>query len=320
MRYRRPQLPAALVLLAGLALAPAGFGQYREYYLYGKVIDTQKKPLEGVEINLRDVATSRSYNMMTKKDGQFKFVGLPHGVYKVVFKKDGYAMKEDEWKFETPQPALEKVEIPPVTMVSQEVVQESQRLKAAESGVKTALEKIRLGDYDGAIPPLKAVLQKNPRDSNAFYLIGLAYLRKNMLAEASAAFLQVTALAPRFAPAYYQLGVCHQQQKEPEKALEFYQRAIELDPANPDSPFYAGVILFGMSRIEEALALFEKTLSLKPDDPAALEMAGRCYAHQANFPKAVEYLEKAKAGFLTDPEHVKFLDGLITNLKEQIKK
>lgn len=320
MRYRTPRLSAALALLACLALAPMGFGQYREYYLSGKIIDTQKKPLEGVEISLRDVATSRSYYMQTKKDGQFKFVGLPHGVYKVVFKKNGYAMKEDEWKFETPQPTLEKVEIPPVTMVSQEVAQEGERLKAAESGVATALEKIRQGDYDGAMTVLKPVLQKNPRNSNALYLIGLAYLRKNMLAEASAAFLQVTALAPRFAPAYYQLGVCHQQQKEPEKALEFYLRAMELDPANPDSPYYAGMILFGMSRIDEALALFEKTLGLKPDDPAALEMAGRCYAHQANFPKAVEYLEKAKAGFVTDPEHVKFLDGLITNLKEQIKK
>jgi len=320
MRYRKPRLSGTLALLACLALALPGFGQYREYYIYGKVIDTQKKPLEGVEIDLRDLATSRSYSMKTITDGGFKFVGLPHGVYKVVFRKDGYAMKEDEWKFESPQLTMEKVEIPPVTMVSQEVVVEGQRLKAAEAGVKTALEKIRQGDYDGAISGLKPVLDKNPKDSNALYLIGLAYLKKNILPEASAAFLQVTELAPKFAPAYYQLGVCHQQQKEPEKALEFYRKAMELDPANPDSPFYSGIILFGMSRIDEALALFEKTLSLKPDDPAALEMAGRCYAHQANFPKAVEYLEKAKAGFATDQEHVNFLDGLITNLKEQIKK
>jgi tetratricopeptide (TPR) repeat protein len=320
MRYGKPQLSGALVLLVCFALALPGFGQYREYYLYGKVIDTLKKPLEGVEIDLRDVATSRSFSMKTKKDGGFKFVGLPHGVYQVVFRKDGYAMKEDEWKFASPQITMEKVEIPPVTMVSQDIVQQGQRLKEAEAGVKTAADKIRQGDYDGAISGLKAALERDPRDPNALYLIGLAYLKKSMLPEASAAFLQVTELAPKFAPSYYQLGVCHQQQKEPEKALEFYRKAMELDPANPDSPFYSGVILFGMSRIDEALALFEKTLSLKPDDPAALEMAGRCYAHQANFQKAVEYLEKAKAGFATNQEHVKFLDGLITNLKEQIKK
>jgi tetratricopeptide (TPR) repeat protein len=74
-----------------------------------------------------------------------------------------------------------------------------------------------------------------------------------------------------------------------------------------------------MNRVDEALPRFEKALSIKPDDPAYLEMAGRCYIHQANFEKAIEYLEKAKAGY-TDEEKIKFLDGLIVKLKEQIKK
>jgi tetratricopeptide (TPR) repeat protein len=308
------------IFLAVFLLVLPGFSQYREYYIFGKVIDTQKKPLEGVEIDLRDVEASRSYSMKTKKDGGFKFIGLPHGVYKVVFKKDGYATKEDEWKFETPQATMEKVEIPPVTMVSQEVVQEGQRLKEAESGVKASVEKIRTGDFDGAISSLKAVLEKNPKDPNALYLIGMAYLKKNLFPEATGALLQVTELSPKFAAAYYQLGVCHQKQKEPEKALEYYGKAMELDPQNPDGPYNSGLILFGLNRIEEALALFEKTLVLRPDDPAALEMAGRCYIHQANLPKAIECLERAKSGYAGDEEKVKFLDDLITKLKEQIKK
>ncbi|MGA2362262.1 MAG: tetratricopeptide repeat protein [Candidatus Aminicenantales bacterium] len=320
MRHRAFAFLVAGSVLAGLLVARPALGQYREYYILGKVVDPQKQPLEGVEITLRDQETSRSYSLKTKKDGTFKFAGLPHGVYKVAFKKDGFAVKEDEWKFTEPQLNIEKVEIPPVVLASEELVRETNRLKETEAAVKAAAEKIRQGDFDGAISGLKPVLEKNPKDSNALYLIGLAYLKKNMFPEASAAFVQVTELAPKFAPAYYQLGVCYQQQKELEKALESYRKAMELDPANPDSPFYSGIILFGMSRIDEALALIEKTLSLKPDDPAALEMAGRCYAHQANFPKAVEYLEKAKAGFATDQEHVKFLDGLITKLKEQIKK
>jgi hypothetical protein len=41
--------------------------------------------------------------------------------------------------------------------------------------------------------------------------------------------------------------------------------------------------------------------------------------NQANFEKAVECLEKAKAGY-SDQEKVKFLDDLILKLKEQIKK
>jgi len=84
-----------------LTLALPAFAQYREYHISGKVLDSQKTPLAGVVISLRDRATSRSYTLKTKADGTFKFVGLPHGVYQVVLKKAGFAEKVDEWKFET---------------------------------------------------------------------------------------------------------------------------------------------------------------------------------------------------------------------------
>jgi len=306
-------------LLAMTFLAGPVLGQYREYYIVGKVVDTQKTPLEGVEITLRDAISSRSYSMKTKKGGEFKFAGLPRGDYKAVFKKDGYAVKEDEWKLLTPQAKMEKVEIPPVIMATEELVQQVERLKVAEAGVKAASEKLRQGDYDGALADLKTVLDKNPEDPNALYLTGMAYLRKEMLPEAEAAFQKVTVLNPRFAAAFYQLGVCLQRQGQPEKALEQYQKSFDLEPSNADLSYNMGLVLFGLGRIDEALPRFEQALALRPDDPAYLEMAGRCYINKADFPKAVEYLEKAKAG-TTDPDRIKFLEDLIATLKAQIKK
>lgn len=320
MNHRVHRLIGVSVLFTCLALTLTGFGQYREYYIYGKVLDTQKAPLEGVEISLRDVTTSRSFSMRTKKDGEFKFVGLPHGTYTVVFKKEGFAVKQDEWKFEQPQLSLTKVEIPPVIMASQERLQEVQRLKEAEAGVRSAADKIKQGDYDGAIALLTPILARTPDDPNALYLLGMSHLKKKMWAEALVRFVRVTELSPKFAPAFYESGLCYQQLIQPDKALECYGKAQELDPLNPDSPYNAGLVLFGMSRIEEALARFERTLALKPDDPAALEMAGRCYIHQANLQKAVDYLERAKAGYAGDPDRVKFLEDMIAKLKEQIKK
>jgi tetratricopeptide (TPR) repeat protein len=308
-----------ILLLTGLTLVLPTFGQYREYYLYGKVLDTQKNPLEGVEITLRDVATNRSYTIMTKKGGEFKFAGLPHGTYRVVFKKEGYAEKADEWKYATPQDTMQKIEIPPIVLLSQAQVQEQAQVKEMEGVFKEAVEKIKQGDYDGAIAFLKDVLAKNPKDSNAFYLMGMSYAKKKIYPEAIEALTQVTQLAPRFPPAYFELGVCYQQQDDLDKALECYQKNLDLDPRNVDSAYNSGLILFGLNRADEALARFEMALSLKPDDPAFLEMAGRCYIHRADFEKAVECLEKARAGY-TDPDKVKFLDDLIAKLKEQIKK
>ncbi len=320
MKRKMPLWRGAFIALFVTAAILPGYGQYREYYISGSVVDSQKAPLEGVEITLREASTNRRFSMKTKKDGLFKFAGLPHGDYKVTFSKEGFATKEDQWRFEKPQDKMQKVEMPAVVLATTEFVQESLRLKESAAEVQKAVEKVRTGDYDAAIADLQTVLAKDPKDSNALYILGMAYLKKKMWPEAVTPFLQVVELAPKFAPAYYQLGVCYQQQKEPEKALEYYQKAMDMDPSNPDSSYNAGLILFGMSRVDEALANFEKTLKLKPDDSAALEMAGRCYINRAEYDKAIAYLEKAKAAAAGDPERSKFLDDLVAKLKEQIKK
>jgi tetratricopeptide (TPR) repeat protein len=307
------------ILIIGLIQVFPCLAQYREYYLYGKVLDTQKNPVEGVEITVRDVLSNRSFTIKTNKDGEFKFVGLPHATYKVVFKKEGYAVKEDEWKLVTPQDTMQKIEMPAVVLASQAQVEEVQRLKEVEAGIKESADKIRQGDMNGAIAQLKGMLDKNPKDANALFLVGMAYAKNKMYPEATGAFLQVTELAPKFAAAFYQLGVSYQGLDEPDKALEAYKKALDLDPANTDAFYNSGLILFKQSRVDEALVLFEKAVVLKPDDPAFLEMAGRCYINKADYPKAIEYLERAKTGY-NDPERTKFLDELITTLKAQIKK
>ena len=319
MKYRTIRLSGLIAVVLALVQVLPASAQYREYYLYGKILDTQKIPIEGVLIDLRDVDTSRGYSMKTDKKGEFKFAGLPHGVYQVVFSKEGFAQKMDEWRFETPQDTMQKVEIPALTLISQTQVEEVQRLKEVESGIKESADKIRQGDLDGAIAQLKGMLDKNPKDANALYLFGMAYVKKQMFPEATGAFLQVAEMAPKFAAAFHQLGVCYQQQDQPEKALEYYQKALDLDAGNTDAFYKSGLILFKLSRVDEALERFEKAVSLKPDDPAFLEMAGRCYINKADFAKAIEYLEKAKTGY-NDPERTKFLDELIATLKTQIKK
>ncbi len=319
MRHKDHRLWVTAVLVAALAIALPLAGQYREYYFHGKVVNTDKQPLAGVEINLRDVEQSRSYDVKSGKDGVFKFAGLPHGVYRVTFRKEGYAPKEDEWKFEAPQLNMQKVEIPDVILVPQELVAKAEKMKALEAEIKAAVDKIKSKDYDGALAQLKAYLDMNPGDPNALFYLGLSYARKMMFAEAVAPLIRVTELVPNYAPAYFELAGCYSKLEDKTKALEMYQKTTELDPSNVDSVYNAGLILFGLSRIDEAKVLLEKALSLRPNDPEILDLASRCYINAGEFAKAIECLEKAKAGY-TDPEKLKFLDDLIAKLKDQIKK
>jgi tetratricopeptide (TPR) repeat protein len=315
---RSPLILTSLVILCLAGLTAPARAQYREYYISGKVVDTQKQPVDGAVIELRDVNTSRSYTIETNKKGEFKLVGLPHGVYKVTITKEGFAVKTDEWKFESPQEKMVKVEVPEVTLVAQSVIAKAEELKEAEAEIKEAARLLQQGDVDGAEAILSETLAKNPKDANALYLMGICRIKKKDYAAAVASLTEVTKENPNFPGAYIQLGICYQDQGDREKALEYYQKAMDLDPESPDVLYDNGLMLFELNRIPEALPLFEKALSFRPDDPAILEMAGRCYINQADYPKAVEYLEKAKALY-TDPDKIKFLDDLIAKIKELIK-
>jgi len=301
-----------------LILSSAALSQYREYYIRGRIVDTQQQPIPGVEIQLRDVETSRSYHMKTGKDGAFKFAGLPHGVYEATLTKAGYPPTKIEWKFETPQDTMQRIDIPDVVLASQQQIQEFDQVKEAESGVKEAAEKIRQQDFDGAIAQLKGLLDKNPKNAGALFFLGLGHVGKRMYPEAIAALTQVTELSPAFPGAHLELGVCHRQLHDMPKALAAFEKSLEIDPSNADGAYNAGLILFEMNQIDAALAHFEQGLVSRPQDPDLLEMAGRCYIHQTQLERAVELLEKARAAS-TEAAKVAFLDELIAKLQAELR-
>jgi len=315
----RASLRSIGLVVAGCVFVPnAAWAQYREYYIRGRVLDVQKQPISGVDVRLRDVATSRRYNMKTDKDGAFRFAGLPHGVYEATFIREGYGAKKDEWKFEAPQDTMQKVDVPDVVLVAESQAAEVQRLKESEGAIKEATDKIRAGDLDGAIALLEGLLIKNPKDTNALYFIGLSYVGKKMCKEAVAALTQVTEQTSKLPGAYFELGVCYRQLGDTAKALEAYEKHLELEPGNADSAYNSGLILFETNRIDEALARFESGLASRPDDPELLEMIGRCYINQGQFEKALGHLERARTAS-TDPKKVAFLDELIGTLKARAK-
>jgi len=318
MKHRASVIPGIICFFICFFLTVPLFSQYREYYVYGVVVDTNGQPIPGAEMFLRDTMTSRSYRVTTDKEGKYKLVGIPHGIYRVSISKEGFKTRTVEWNFDSPQDRMQKVEIEPIVMVSEELIEKIQWAKKAQEDFKEASEKVSQGDLDGAINILKGMIENNPEDANAHYLLGISCLKKKMFPEAVEAFTKTIELSPSFAGAYHQLGLYYQHQNEKEKALEYYEKAFELEPESVDSLYNAGLILFQLSRIDEALTRFIKALEKRPEEPEFLEMAGRCYIHQGDFTRAAEYLEKAKNAY-SDEEKVKFLEQLIAKLKEMIK-
>ena len=318
MRYPTSRAAAIATVLATLTLATSGLAQYREYYVRGRVLDAQKKPLPDVEVSILDASTSRRFHMKTDQKGEFKFAGLPHADYEVTFTREGYVTAKDKWQFNAPQERMQRAEVPDVVLASQTQVQEVQQLAGAKAGVDEAAGKLRKGDLDGAISDLQKVLEKSPQDPNALFYLGLGYVGKKMYAEAVGPLTRVTELNPAFPGAYFELGVCYRALGDPKKALESYDKNLELDADNAHGLYNSGLILFETNRVDEAQVRFERGLVVKPDDAELLEMTGRCYIHDAKYQAGIERLEKARAA-TTDPAKLAFLDELIRNAKALVR-
>jgi tetratricopeptide (TPR) repeat protein len=318
MRYRKFLLFwIGAIFICFMAVIP-GSAQHRDYYIYGKIVDSKNQPIPKVEIALRDINTSRSYSFKTNKKGEFKFVGLPSGVYQVTMEKEGYRTKTDEWKFEIKPDRMQKINLKTIAMISEEHLKEINQAKQIQKDFETASEKIQKNEFDDALSILEKILKEKPNDENAIYLTGICYFKKNMLPEAIEAFSKVNTLNPVFPGAYYHLGICYQKQNQLDKSLTFYQKALELDPKNFISLFNGGLVFYKLKRYSEALTYFEKALELKPDDPEILEFIGLCFIQNENYKKALEYLKKAKNASANE-EKIKSLDVLIKDLKEQRK-
>jgi tetratricopeptide (TPR) repeat protein len=317
MRQATLEQVAAAALGAALLAAPAT-AQYREYYIQGRVLDQLKAPIAGAEVRLLDDSTSRTYRTKTDAKGVYKLAGLPHAVYKVTITHDGYLPFQDEWKFETLQTQMKKVDINDVVLASQTQAQHAAQLKEAEAGVKKASEKIKGGDFDGAIALLDEVLSRNPSDANALFYLGLSRAGKQQHKEAIEALTKVTEIQPEFPGAWLQLGICYGKLGDTEKALAAYDKDLKLEPDSAPALYNSGLLLFEANRVEEALARFEQGTAAKPQDPDLQDMAARCYIHEGKLDRALEHLEKARA-VTTDLARGAQLDALIAQVKAQMK-
>lgn len=307
----------AVVYFSSLFTVPC-FAQYREYMVFGIIVDNNNDPIPKVVITLEDKNTSRKFQCKTNKNGKFKYAGLPHGIYKVTMEKKGYQTRTDEWDLNQKQYRMQRVDFHTIVMLSDRQFHDIEVGKKLEKKFKEAKELISKKDYDGAISILNAVIKERPDDPPILYLLGASHLYKKNYDEAIPLLKKLAEIDPGFPGGHFQLGVCYQRKGEFEKALACYKRTLELEPKNETCLYNSGLILYRLERTGEALTYFEKALAINDKDAVLLEMAGLCHLRGENYDNALEYFEKAKV-HAKDPAKLKSLDELITELKKTRK-
>jgi tetratricopeptide (TPR) repeat protein len=183
----------------------------------GKVVDAEKKPVEGAKVTLQQVDTNSKFELKTKKNGEYMQIGVPPGNYKVTVEKDGLSSSK------TAHISLDLTELDFTLTkggVSTEGMSKEDAAKAAArvAGIRAAFAEAatlsNAGKHDEAIAKFNEVIKDVPKCPECYVGIGASSAAKKDYAGAEAAYKKALELDPNMIDAYNGLATIYNDQKK----------------------------------------------------------------------------------------------------------
>lgn len=196
---------------------------------------------------------------------------------------------------------------------------------------------ISTGKYAQAIKQTRILVTRNPRDAEARYILGRAYLadgkaelalmefkavnetalfsktipeaefrktiahlflKYNQPEEALKEYLLLMKIEPFQAEHYFSAASLFEQRDNTEQALSYYKKAVETDPKHAAAHAALGLLLFKNKQMTDAKQEIALALKLDPKNTKALYYQGRLLRESHDYANALVAFEKA----LRDPE------------------
>lgn len=306
---RARQAVIVLACTVAMAMSGAAFAQTSgEARIGGKVVDDQKKPLEGVTVKGTLSGQPRPVQTKTNKKGEWFINNIAGGMWEIEFAKDGYVTQRATLELKPDQQitGAEVMLVRPAPDPNVEIQAEVKRAadlfqnKQIAEGRKIyealvvkyptihqlhefiARTYAAEGNYDKAIESVRVAIEKDPENQTAKVFYGDLLMEKGDKAEAA-------------------------------KVLESVDLAKVEDPA----PFINLAIgKINEQKHDEAIALLDKLIARFPKDPGLLYYRGRAYLAAKKMPEAKADLEKFVASALPDARELPDARKILEQLKD----
>ncbi len=152
---------------------------------------------------------------------------------------------------------------------------------------------LKLGDLQKAIEDFNQALQLNPKDVAAYSNRGAAYVELGDLQKAIADYNQVLQLNPKYAEAYGNRGTAHAKLGDLQKAIEDFNQALQLNPKDAAAYYNRGTAHLALGDFQKAIADYNQVLQLNPKYAEAYGNRGFAHFKLGDKQGAVEDLRKA---------------------------
>jgi len=279
----------------------------------GKVTNEKGEPVQGAVIKIQGTDVKREYSTKTDKKGEYIYMGIPFGEYRVVVRAQGYLpdyaqgvkptiAADSEVSFQL-KPGQSDVKLPfemsqeEISRVKEEM-QKAEKQKAASAEVKAffdaGLQLAQQGKYAEAIEQYDKALEKDSEQPYIHAQKADALSRSDKLPQALEEYQKAIALKPDDAAMYTNMGVLLGKMGKVAESQESFKKAASINPAAAGQNFYnLGATLVNSGRAAEAAEAFKQAIAADPNFAEAYYQLGMCLSgNQATIPDAIKALEK----------------------------
>ena len=161
-----------------------------------------------------------------------------------------------------------------------------------------------LGEFDQAVKLYQQAIKLHPELAglSLYTNLGIAFLYRNNLPRAEAAFTLETAINPDHLEARLNLGNIYAIQGRTEEAIQEYQRVLAIDPKNRQARINLAIIYISQNQPLPAQKTLQQLLQDHPDDPAGHYYLGKTFSMLNDRPRANAEFQRAQSlGFNPQP-------------------
>ncbi len=257
-----------------------------------KVVDENKKPIEGVKITILNTKNkSFKKELVTDKKGIAK-VTLSISTYIAKFEKEGYVSYE---KYVKPIISDKKKELIKLMSVEAAMEQKESEMSPEDRAAlkfNKAVEFLKKKDDNGAYPLLKEAVELNPELSYAWFHLGRIDLMNNKLDDAERELLQATELNPSMGHAFVLLAEVYKKKGDEEKYKKYHKIAEDMGAISPAEYYNKAVEYINAGDDIHAKEYLEKALQVDDKYADAYYQLGLLYLRLGDMNKCVEMLKK----------------------------
>ncbi|WP_395710950.1 tetratricopeptide repeat protein [Reyranella sp.] len=161
--------------------------------------------------------------------------------------------------------------------------------------INRAWRSLQKGEFDKAVSACRAVLDSQPDQFDATYVMGVVRLQQGRIAEAADLLGAALRMRPNDVGVLLNYGNLLAKTGHPQDGLVNYDKAIALRPDLAEAHVNRGNVLLELHRNEDALSSYEQALALKPEAADAIYGRGNVHFRAKRYDEALAQYDQVLA-------------------------